>query len=112
MAREMPEERQRHHAARRAETMNLATIEFAQQAIGPVDLLELLVEIEPLEMRMAVAVIADQMPFGDDARDEIGMTLDALADQKEDRARAVLGEEMEHLRRVLRFRAVVEGEIR
>ncbi len=57
-----------------------------------------------------VAVDADRVPRGDDLPGQRGPALDLLADEEERRAGAGGGERVEHGRRALRMRAVVERQ--
>ena len=59
---------------------------------------------------MAVAVQRDLMACGCDLGGQRGKALDLLADEEEGRDRLGAGERLEHCRRALRMRAVVEGE--
>ncbi len=57
---------------------------------------------------MAISVVADQMPLGDDAPYYFRVRLSSLADDEESRLCPVSFEGVEDFRRMLRMRAVIE----
>jgi hypothetical protein len=65
---------------------------------------------QPQRIAVAVTVQLDPVPGGDDLGDQRRATLDLLADEEEGRSGAGLAEDLEHDRRALRMRTVVEAE--
>jgi hypothetical protein len=65
---------------------------------------------EPQEVAVAVRVDADGVAGGDDLAREARAAPDLLADEEERRDGACLAQDLEHPRRALRVRSVVEGE--
>src|SRR5690606_32726901 len=112
VADEMGQQWQRQHAARRPEGMPRAAIETFEQRVGAIDLLELLVQRQPLEPWMVVGMVAQGMAGRDDVLDQHRVPLDLVADQEERRLDTVAREEVKQGQRVLRMRSVVEAQVK
>ena len=65
---------------------------------------------EPQLVAVAIAVQADPVAGGDDLGGERRVARDLLADEEEGRADAARGQHLEHGRRPLAVRPVVEGQ--
>ena len=65
---------------------------------------------EAQQVAVAIAVQADAMAGGDDLGGQRRVAGDLLADEEERRPHAAVGEHLEHGRRALGVRAVVEGQ--
>ena len=89
-----------------------AAIETFEQRVGAIDLIELLVQRQPLEPWMVVGMVAQGMAGRDDVLDKQRVPLDLVADQEERRMDTVAREQVKQGQRVLRVRSVVEAQVK
>jgi hypothetical protein len=110
MAAQHAEERRVHHAPRRAEQRRRSARQLAERHSRATDLrLRSRGAAEP-QAAMRPAVPGHLVAGGGDGAHGAGRTCGALADQEERRAHPARAEGIEHARRELRVRAVVERE--